>query len=67
MPLGSLFAGPRPPFADPARPGPLAVRSLISRRNMEPWLPTLLIWTFLMAGPGSLQQALSHFSQGKRS
>ena len=33
---------------------------------MEPWLPTLLIWTLLMAGPSSVTQALSHFTQGRR-
>ena len=33
---------------------------------MNPWLPTLLIWTLLLAGPVFLEQTLSNFSHGRQ-
>lgn len=33
---------------------------------MDPWLPTLLIWTLLMAGPIPVIHSLSHRSNGSR-
>lgn len=38
----------------------------VVRRNMDPWLPTLLIWTLLMAGPIPVIHSLSHRSNGSR-
>jgi len=58
------FADGPPLFADPRPQGSPAARSLISRRNLEPFLHAILFWSLLLAGPAALDQALSHFSEG---